>query len=62
MASALFGGTAPLVNALLVQRTGNPLLPAWYTSAVVVAAAIAVPLTGESTFRPLDADDGRRRP
>ena len=24
VASALFGGTAPLVNALLVQRTGNP--------------------------------------
>jgi MFS transporter, MHS family, proline/betaine transporter len=27
VASALFGGTAPLVNALLIQRTGNPLLP-----------------------------------
>jgi hypothetical protein len=30
-------------------------LPAWYTSAVVLAAAIAVPLTGESAFRPLDS-------
>jgi hypothetical protein len=50
------------VNALLIQRTGNPLLPAWYTTAVVLAAAIAVLLTGETAFRPLDADDGRRRP
>jgi MHS family proline/betaine transporter-like MFS transporter len=62
VASALFGGTAPLVNALLIQRTSNPLLPAWYTTAVVLAAAIAVLLTGETAFRPLDADDGRRRP
>jgi MHS family proline/betaine transporter-like MFS transporter len=62
VASALFGGTAPLVNALLVQRTGNPFLTAWYTTAVVLAAAMAVLLTGETAFRPLDADDGRRRP
>jgi hypothetical protein len=40
------------VNALLVQRTGNPLLPAWYTSAVVLAAARGGYLTGMSQAIP----------
>jgi MFS transporter, MHS family, proline/betaine transporter len=57
VASALFGGTAPLVNALLVQRTGNPLLPAYYTTTMVLMAAIGVLLMKETAFRPLDADE-----
>jgi hypothetical protein len=44
------------VNALLVERTGNPLLPAWYTTAVVLVAAIGTLLMGETAFGPLDAD------
>jgi MHS family proline/betaine transporter-like MFS transporter len=34
LGSAMFGGTAPLVNTLLVARIGNPLLPAYYVTAV----------------------------
>lgn len=55
--SALFGGTAPFMATLLVQRTGNPVLPAYYATAVILAAAIAVLPMGETAFRPLDADD-----
>ncbi|MFH1299928.1 MAG: MFS transporter [Planctomycetota bacterium] len=31
---ALFGGTAPMVDAWLVKVTGNPLSIAWYLSAI----------------------------
>jgi MFS transporter, MHS family, proline/betaine transporter len=55
LASALFGGTAPLVDTLLVRRTGIPLLPACYATAVTLPAAIAVLLAGETAFRPLVA-------
>jgi MHS family proline/betaine transporter-like MFS transporter len=53
--SAPFGGTAPLVHTLLLQRTGDPLLPAWYVTAVALAAAIAVLPLRETAFEPLDA-------
>jgi MFS transporter, MHS family, proline/betaine transporter len=56
LASALVGGAAPLVDTLLVQRTGNPLVPAWYATAVTLAAAVGVLLTRETAFRPLEAD------
>lgn len=61
VASALFGGTAPLVNALLVQRTGNPSFPLVHRRHGP-GGRHRVLLTGETAFRPLDADDGRRRP
>jgi len=57
LGSALFGGTAPFVNTLLVQRTGNPLLPAYYVTAVALLAAIGVLLIGETAFQPLDTDE-----
>jgi MFS transporter, MHS family, proline/betaine transporter len=56
LGSALFGGTAPFVATLLVRRTGNPLLPAWYVTAVALLAAIATLRTGETAFASLDAD------
>lgn len=63
LGSALFGGTAPFVQTLLLQRTGNPLLPAGYVTAMAVAAALAVLLLRETAFEPLDAAsaDGRSR-
>ena len=62
LGSALFGGTAPLVQTLLLQRTGNPLRPAGYVTAVALAAVWAVLLLRETAFEPLDATsvDGRR--
>ncbi|MBS0154974.1 MAG: MFS transporter [Nitrospira sp.] len=32
MASALFGGTAPLIATMIVERSGSPLAPGWYVS------------------------------
>jgi MFS transporter, MHS family, proline/betaine transporter len=54
LASALLGGTAPLLDTLLVQRTGNPLSPAWYALAVTMPAAVGLLLTRETAFRLLD--------
>jgi MFS transporter, MHS family, proline/betaine transporter len=56
LGSALFGGTAPFVNTLLVARTGNPLLPTYYATSVALLAAIGILLTRETAFQPLDAD------
>jgi MHS family proline/betaine transporter-like MFS transporter len=58
LASALFGGTAPFVDTLLVQRTGNPLLPAYYATSVTLAAAIGVLLLRETAFQALDTGEG----
>ena len=52
-------GTAPLVGALLTQRTGNPLLPAYYATTMTLVAAIAVLLIRETAFQPLDAGSPR---
>ena len=56
VASALFGGSAPLVQTLLVQRTRNPLLPAWYATTVALVAAVGALRLPETAFRPLDAE------
>ena len=37
-ASALFGGTAPALATFLVRRTGDGLAPAWYATALTIAA------------------------
>jgi MHS family proline/betaine transporter-like MFS transporter len=57
--SALFGGTAPFAHALLTQRTGNPLIPAFYATAVLFLAAIALAWVKETAFQSLDADEIR---
>jgi MHS family proline/betaine transporter-like MFS transporter len=59
LGSALFGGTAPFVETLLVQRIGNPLLPAYYVTAAALLAAIGALLTRETAFQPLDAGELR---
>jgi MHS family proline/betaine transporter-like MFS transporter len=58
LASAVLGGTAPFVDALLVRGTGIPLLPAYYATAVTLPAAIGVLLIRETAFRPLDVHEG----
>jgi MHS family proline/betaine transporter-like MFS transporter len=59
LASALFGGTAPALAALLVRRTGTALSPAWYATALTVAAIACVLLAPETAGRPLDAGSDR---
>jgi hypothetical protein len=47
------------VETLLVQRIGNPLLPAYYVTAAALLAAIGALLTRETAFQPLDAGELR---
>ena len=55
LGSALFGGTAPFLATLLVQRTANPVAPVYYAAAMTVAAAVGALLARETAFQPLDA-------
>jgi MFS transporter, MHS family, proline/betaine transporter len=53
LASALFGGSAPLVAAFLVQATGNALVPAWYATGVSIVALgffVAAPETARDSL------------
>jgi hypothetical protein len=38
LALAVFGGSTQLVQTLLIRWTGNPIAPAWYMMAAVIAA------------------------
>jgi MFS transporter, MHS family, proline/betaine transporter len=42
MASALFGGTAPLMATMLLERSGSPLAPAWYVSICAIISLLVL--------------------
>ncbi|HRO30656.1 MULTISPECIES: MFS transporter [Micrococcaceae] len=42
VATAVFGGTAPIANEALIATTGNPLVPAYYMMGACVIGLIAV--------------------
>jgi MHS family proline/betaine transporter-like MFS transporter len=51
---ALAGGTAPLVSTWLVERFGQPLMPAWYIMLYgLIGLAIMWPMS-ETNARRLD--------
>lgn len=56
LGSAVFGGTAPLLATLLVQRTGNPVVPAYYATALAAVATAGALLAPETAFQALDAN------
>ncbi|MGH8112199.1 MAG: hypothetical protein ACREPL_09750 [Rhodanobacteraceae bacterium] len=45
---AIFGGTTQLAETWLIQRTGNPLAPAFYWIGAVELSLIAIVLVHES--------------
>lgn len=54
VSTALFGGTAPMVNELLINSTGNVLMPAFYMMAACLVGLVAVwkmPETAGSSLR-----------
>jgi len=55
VASALFGGTAPVVAASLTRQSAAQS-PAWYATAVAAAAVVCVLMAPETVNRPLDTD------
>jgi MHS family proline/betaine transporter-like MFS transporter len=61
LASALVGGTAPALAALLVRRTGDALAPAWYATGLMVVATACVLAAPETVGRPLEASGDRSR-
>jgi hypothetical protein len=54
--AACIGNAVEWYDTFLVARTGNPLVPAYYASAVALLAAIGVLMIGETAFHPLDTD------
>ena len=40
--TTVFGGTTQFVVAWLIERTGNPMVPAWYMLATTIAAIVGV--------------------
>ncbi|WP_141058052.1 glycine betaine/L-proline transporter ProP [Stenotrophomonas rhizophila] len=50
---SLFGGTTPLVTAWLVERTGDPLVPAYYLMGAAVIGIITMLFVNETARLPL---------
>lgn len=51
---SLFGGTTPLVVAALISKTGNDLMPAYYTMLAGAVGLLAVLAMKETARRPLE--------
>ncbi|MBP0579086.1 MHS family MFS transporter [Labrys sp. LIt4] len=60
-ASVLGGSVAPLIGALLIERTGTPMSVAVYAAAMVVPALCVLIVTPETRGRSVD-DDGLGHP
>jgi hypothetical protein len=48
-AISIFGGSTQFVIKLLIDRTGNPLAPAWYWTGAALVGLIAMCLVRESS-------------
>ncbi len=57
VATSLFGGTAPLFNSWLIERTGNQMMPAYVMMAACVVGALALLHTPETAGKPLSGPD-----
>ncbi len=55
LSTSLFGGTAPAVNAWLIDRTGDPLMPAYVMIMACLAGLLALRFTEETAGKPLRA-------
>jgi len=53
---AVFAGTAPLLNAWLIDVTGSHMVPAYYLIAGAVAGIVALLASSERTGRPMPGD------
>ncbi|MBA6440441.1 MULTISPECIES: MFS transporter [Streptomyces] len=53
ISSALFGGTAPLLMAFLISRTGNVTMPAFYAVITALGTLIAVSRVSDRAHLPL---------
>ncbi|CAE6935910.1 Proline/betaine transporter [Paraburkholderia domus] len=51
---AIFAGTAPMIDAWLIERTGNPNMPAYYMIFGCVVGLVALLSSKDHTGRPLE--------
>jgi len=56
LAAATFGGTAPLINTWLIDRYGDPIIPAYYLMVATVVAMAAILTTKDRTGKPLKSE------
>ena len=61
LATAIAGGTAPLVDQVLFRTTGLELAPAVYVAAVAAIAGVTLWPWPETAFRDLDPEVSRTR-
>ncbi|WP_144631356.1 MFS transporter [Bordetella genomosp. 13] len=59
VAVALFAGTAPMLNAWLIQRTGNTTMPAYYLMFGAVVGIVALLYSRDRTGQPMPGDAAR---
>lgn len=57
LATALFGGTAPLANEALIGATGNLLVPAFYLMGACLIGMIAMPFVRETAGESIRGTD-----
>ncbi|MFC3298073.1 MFS transporter [Arthrobacter agilis] len=57
LATAVFGGTAPLVNDALIAATGNLLVPAFYMMAACLVGMAALPFARETAGESIRGTD-----
>ncbi|MGX9394018.1 MFS transporter (plasmid) [Nitrobacteraceae bacterium UC4446_H13] len=53
---ALFAGTAPLINAALVEITRNPMMPAYYMMIAALLGMVALLFVPDRTGKPMNGD------
>ncbi|QDQ85092.1 MFS transporter [Paraburkholderia megapolitana] len=53
---ALFAGTAPMINAWLIQATGSRMIPAYYLIAAAAVGVVALLFCHDRTGKPMHGD------
>jgi MHS family proline/betaine transporter-like MFS transporter len=53
VSTSLFGGTAPMVNSWLIERTGDPIMPAYYMMGACLIGMVALVFTIETAGQSL---------
>ncbi|GAB1575269.1 MFS transporter [Bordetella petrii] len=56
---ALFAGTAPMLNAWLIQRTGDTMMPAYYLMFGAAVGIVALLFSRDRTWQPMNGDAPR---
>lgn len=53
VANAVFGGFAPMISLLLIQKTGSPISPSWFVMTAALITCLTLLTVRESAHKPL---------